>query len=143
MIHVKKGLDISLEELNFRYSKSSGPGGQNVNKVNTRVTLFFDVPNSQCLSNYQKNLILKKHKTRIDKHGVLRVISQRFRTQSSNKDAAIRKFCELLNCALKTKPKRKRTKIPPAAKEKRLREKKKRGQLKKQRSKIDISKVDL
>ena len=73
MIKIKKGIEICEEEFVFKFSRSSGPGGQNVNKVNTRVTLLFDVANTTSLSNTQKEQILERLATRINKNGVIRM----------------------------------------------------------------------
>ena len=88
MIDIQTGLSIPEGELTFTFSRSGGPGGQNVNKVNTRATLFFDVRNSPSLSEEQKALILERLKGRIDREGVMRVISQRHRTQGDNREEA-------------------------------------------------------
>ena len=135
MIEITRNIYIDEDELVFRASRSSGPGGQNVNKVNTRMMLLFDVAGSRSLSDRQKQQILSRLSTRIDKNGFLQVASQKFRTQKANRNAAIGKFQILLSGALKTRPVRKKTRIPFAAKQKRLDEKRKRSRLKKQRAK--------
>jgi ribosome-associated protein len=137
MIKLQNGILINKDELDFRFSRSSGPGGQNVNKVNTRVTVFFHVRNSPSFSEHQTKRILNKLATRADKNGVIRVVSQKFRTQKANRNAAVERLRDLLNDALKKKPPRKKTRIPLKAKLKRLEEKRKRSLLKKQRAKID------
>ena len=133
LIEIKNGIFISDDDLVFKASRSSGPGGQNVNKVSTRVTLFFDVAGCDCFSDGQKTRILERLKTRADKDGVIRVVSQRYRTQKANRDAARERLVELLRGALARKPVRKKTKVPKAQKERRLEEKKRRGLLKQQR----------
>jgi ribosome-associated protein len=134
MIEITRNIHISEDELIFRASRSSGPGGQNVNKVNTRITLFFDVAANHVLSDQRKQRILTCLSTRIDKDGILQVASQKYRTQKANRRAAIEKFQNLLVEALKTKPPRKKTKVPYAANQKRLDQKKHRGILKRQRT---------
>jgi ribosome-associated protein len=134
MIRITDELSIPEEELQFTASRSSGPGGQHVNKVSTRVTLRFDVVNSQNLTQDQKNLILERLATRVNKAGVLRVVSQQTRSQAANKEVALERFIALLQQALKPTPKRKRTRVPPGAKQRRLDDKKHRGQLKRKRS---------
>ena len=131
-------LEISEDNFVFKYSRSSGPGGQNVNKLNTRVTLFFDVAQYEGFSDSQKKSILKKLATRADKDGVIRVVSQKYRTQKANRKAAIKKLLELLTEALRKRTIRRITQVPHWAKEKRLREKKQRGWLKQQRSQKDF-----
>lgn len=138
MIKLNSKTFIPEEKLRFKFSRSSGPGGQNVNKVNSRVTLFFDVTGSSEISNTQKSRILKRLGRRVDKNGILRVISQKYRTQTANRKATVRRLEELLKSALKNKPVRKKTTIPNKAKLKRLEEKRQRSILKKQRAKLNF-----
>ena len=139
MIDITGNMYINEDELVFKVSRSSGPGGQNVNKVNTRVTLFFDVANCGILSDWQKQRILTRLATRADKKGVLRVVSQKFRTQGANRRVAVERLQELLSDALKTRPIRKKSKVSYAAKQRRLEEKKRRSLLKRQRSAKNLS----
>ena len=133
MIEIDGHTTIAEDELLFKASRSGGPGGQNVNKLNTRVTAFLDVANSPSLSDRQKRCLRRALATRMDKHGVLRVVSQKHRTQEANRRAALERLIELMAEALKPKPIRKKTKVPAGAREKRLREKKRRSALKQQR----------
>ncbi|MCP4584223.1 MAG: aminoacyl-tRNA hydrolase [candidate division Zixibacteria bacterium] len=135
MIDVNKSLSISEDELEFSFSRSSGPGGQNVNKVSSRVSLLFDITNSPSLSDLQRLRIQAKLKTRINSEGILRVICQKFRSQSANREEAIIRFAELLRQALKRNPPRKKTKVPKAAVEKRIEEKKRQSRTKQRRTK--------
>lgn len=136
-IRINRRVSIPYSELSFSASRSSGPGGQNVNKVNSRVTLFFDVANSPSLSDRQRQLIKRRLATRVNKHGVFRVVSQKHRTQAANRDEAIERLRSLLQEALRRTKPRKRTRLPKAAKERRLKEKKYRGRIKEKRSKVD------
>ncbi len=138
MIEITSDIYISEDELVFKASRSGGPGGQNVNKVNTRMTLFFDVANCESLSGGQKRRILTRLATRIDKNGVMRVVAQRHRTQKANRQAAIERLQRLLADAVKTRPVRKKTKVSYAAKQRRLEEKRRRGLLKRQRAKKNL-----
>jgi len=139
MIEITRDTIINEDEFVFKVSRSSGPGGQNINKVNTRVTLLFDVANCGSLSGWQKQRILARLATRSDKNGVLRVTSQKFRTQGANRRAAVERLQQLLTDALKTRPIRKKSKVSYAAKQRRLEEKKRRSQLKRQRSAKNLS----
>ena len=129
-------------ELVFKTSRSSGPGGQNVNKVNTRVTVFFDISASAGFSAKQKSRILKKLATRSSKAGLLRVVSQKYRTQKANRDTAVKRLVDLLRGALKISPARKKTEVPFSEKEKRLQGKKQHSLLKKQRASVKLTDND-
>lgn len=138
MIEINNKISIREDELVFKFSRSSGPGGQNVNKLNTRVTLFFDVANTTSLSDGQKKWILKRLSTRTDKNGVIRVVSQKYRTQKANRKVAVERLVELFKDALRKKPVRKKTEVPQWAKQKRLEQKKRRSMLKQQRTEKDF-----
>ena len=134
MIEISNEISIPEEELRFTASLSGGPGGQNVNKVNTRVTLWFDVANSPSLSQEHKALITSRLGSRISKLGVLRVVSQQTRSQMANREAAVERFVELLRSAVKREKTRRKTGVSKMAKERRLEEKKQHGLLKRGRS---------
>lgn len=134
MIEIKPGLSIPESELSFRASRSSGPGGQNVNKVNSRITIEFDLDGSPSLSREQRAKIRERLAARISGEGVLQVSSQKFRTQRGNRDEAIAQFARLLRSALHEKPKRKKTRVSKGSKQKRLDDKKARAQIKRNRS---------
>ncbi|MFC1738037.1 alternative ribosome rescue aminoacyl-tRNA hydrolase ArfB [Planctomycetota bacterium] len=138
MIKLTGKVHIREDEIDFRFSRSAGPGGQNVNKLSTRVTALFDVAASENLSDYQKKRILKKLKTWATKDGIIQVASQKYRTQKANRRAALERLTELLTDALKKRKPRRKTKPPKYAKEKRLAEKKRRGELKKLRQQKDF-----
>ena len=134
MVHVLEELEIPDEELAFATSRSSGPGGQNVNKVNTRVTVLFNVDQSAALSPEQRELLHARLGGRISRVGLLRVVSQRHRTQLANRDAAVERFVELLRDALTERPERIPPAVPRQAKERRLEEKRRRANRKRERS---------
>ncbi|WP_308483869.1 alternative ribosome rescue aminoacyl-tRNA hydrolase ArfB [Cyclobacterium qasimii] len=127
--------EVFTTEFTFLASRSSGPGGQNVNKVNSRVTLFFNVPNSQCLSEDEKSKLLEKCSQKLDKEGTLQIDAQTSRSQLDNKKTAIKKFYELMEKVFKKKKKRIATRPGKAAKERRLKGKRVRSEKKAMRKK--------
>lgn len=137
-IEVTEDIIISEDEFVFKFSRSGGPGGQNVNKVNTRVTLLFDVAGARGFSDEQKRQILKRLATRANKRGVIRVVSQKYRTQKANRAAAVERLGELLKGALKKKAVRRQTKVPEAVKRRRLEQKRRRSLLKRQRTEKNL-----
>jgi len=128
-------IQISENEIEFKTSRSSGPGGQNVNKLNTKVAAILDIGNCSFLNSEQKITILKKLSSRLTKDGRLIVESQRFRTQRANRDFAVEKLNDLIEIALKKQKKRKPTKPTRTSVEKRLKQKKRRSDLKQHREK--------
>jgi ribosome-associated protein len=128
-----EAVPIPESELIFKASRSSGPGGQNVNKLNTRVTVLFNVAGSPTLSEEQKQQVLSRLAGRIDKEGVLHVAAQKHRSQEANRRAAVERLQQLVREALAPMPVRKKTKAPVAARERRLQEKKQRSDRKQQR----------
>lgn len=124
-------------ELEFSTSRSSGPGGQNVNKVNTKVTLKFNVAGSLILTDEEKATILAKLATRITTEGVLVLTAQDKRSQLQNKEAVIAKLDELMTKAFFKKKARKATKPSRSSKEKRFTKKKQVSEKKKWRQRPD------
>ena len=136
VIEVTPSLQIDERELQIDFVRSSGPGGQNVNKVATAAQLRFDV-NASSLPEEVKARLIRLAGNRITSEGVLLIEAKRFRTQEQNREDAIQRFVELLRKAL-VKPKaRKKTRPTQASKEERLKEKKKRGEIKKMRQERD------
>jgi len=133
MIEITAGLAIPEGELSFAASRSGGPGGQNVNKVATRITLAFDVAGSPSLTDEQKALIRTRLATRISREGVLRVVSQRHRTQGGNRRAALERFIELLRGALAEEVPRVPTRPHRASRDRRVASKKLHARLKESR----------
>ena len=129
--------DLSSEFV-FQTSRSSGPGGQNVNKVSSRVELRFDVPNSALLDDAQKELLLRRLASKLTSNGVLLVASQEDRSQHRNKEIVVARFYELLQQALKPVKKRRATRPTRASVERRIQLKKKQGEKKTRRGKMDF-----
>jgi ribosome-associated protein len=131
---MKDKIVIPKSVIQFVFSRSSGPGGQNVNKVNTQVTAILDIHACGLFSPEQISLLFTKLANRIDKQGQLQVTGSRFRTQQANRQDILDRINRIIASAL-TKPKpRKPTKAPAAAKRKRLEQKKRRSVMKKYRS---------
>lgn len=125
---------IGEGDISFAFTRSGGPGGQNVNKVSTRVTLSFDLNGCAAFIQPEKDMIQSRLGNRISKDGVLQVVSSRHRTQAANRAAATERLFELLADALRPRKSRRPTKIPKSAKARRLREKKTKGEQKRLRS---------
>ncbi|MFH0841860.1 MAG: alternative ribosome rescue aminoacyl-tRNA hydrolase ArfB [Bacteroidota bacterium] len=124
---------IPVSDIRFSTTRSSGPGGQNVNKVNTRVELRFNVHASNAFSTEEKERILHKLKNKISNTGDLIITCQSERSQLMNRKKAEEKLFKLLASALTEKRKRKPTKPTEASKKKRLENKNQRGEIKKLR----------
>ena len=129
--------DLSSEFV-FQASRSSGPGGQNVNKVNSRVELRFNIPASQLLSDRQKEILITKLSTKLTTDGFLLIVSQKERSQLLNKEEVIRKFYALLEKTLRPVKKRRATKPTRSSVEKRITNKKQKAEKKTLRGKIDL-----
>jgi len=127
-----------IKECKFKTSRSSGAGGQHVNKVETRVTLYFEIKKSTALDNDQKIVILSKLASKIDKNGFIQVSSQKYKSQLKNKIDTEQKIIKLLEKSLFKEKPRKKTKVSKASKLKRLNDKKSKSKIKKSRKKPKI-----
>jgi ribosome-associated protein len=137
-IVINQNLSIAAEEIRFRFSRSSGPGGQNVNRIESKVELLFDVSNSDSLKESQRRILLERLGSKLDSDGVLHIVDQSHRSQSRNREEAVSKFQSILEDALKPRKKRRPTRPSRASKERRLQDKKKQGQKKQTRRKVDL-----
>lgn len=125
---------IPEHELTFTASRSSGPGGQHVNKVATRITVTFHVLASPSLTAEQRARIVERLGTRIDARGRIRVSSGRHRSQARNRAEVVARLSDLLARALAVEAPRVTTKVPAASKRKRLGDKRHRSEIKRGRS---------
>lgn len=121
-------------EIAIEFIRASGPGGQNVNKVSTAAQLRFDAARSPSLSEEARARLIQLAGRRISADGILIITANRFRTQERNREDALARFYELIHKASLRPKKRQATKPTKASKEERLKEKKKRGEVKKWRT---------
>ncbi len=137
-IDTGRGVVIPAAEIAMRFSRAGGPGGQNVNKRDTKVEVLFDVGSSAVLDDHQKRLIRSRLRSRIDDGGVLRVAASDERTQGLNRQAALSRLEELLHAGLAPPPKpRRKTKPSKRAVERGITDKKRRGRVKRLRRAAD------
>ncbi len=133
VVHITETVSIPISELRFKFARSSGPGGQHVNRSATQVELLFDVAGSPSLNEMQRQRVLRKLKSRIDKEGVLHLVSQETRSQLRNREEVVERFQELMRDALRVPKSRRPTRPTRAARERRLGEKRRRSGTKRDR----------
>ncbi len=140
-LKITKTLVIPSNEIKWRFSRSSGPGGQNVNKIESRVEIIFDLEDSKVLNDYQKEILKRNLKNKLVNNS-LRLAVQEHRNQLLNRQLALMKFSSIIKNALyKPFKLRKSTQPTKASQKKRVEVKKKRGELKKSRQKEKIYQI--
>ena len=140
-LKITKTLVIPSNEIKWRFSRSSGPGGQNVNKIESRVEIIFNLEDSKVLNDYQKETLKRNLKNKLVNNS-LRLSVQEHRNQLLNRQLALIKFNSILKNALNKPFKlRKSTQPTKASQKKRVEVKKKRGELKKSRQKEKIYQI--
>ena len=132
-LNVTPGLSISRTEIEYRATRSGGPGGQHVNTSSTRIELLWDLNGSRAITDEQRERIRVKLASRLDSDGMVRVVASDRRSQGQNKQAADERLAALIIHALHVPKKRKATKPTRAAKERRLLSKKRQADKKRNR----------
>jgi ribosome-associated protein len=136
-VKINDQLDIPDEEFQFSFARSGGPGGQKVNKTSSKAFLQFDVQGSPSLSAEQKARIVARLGKRVSQEGIFSIAAQDQRSQTMNREAALERMAALLAWALLIPKRRRPTKVPRAATERRLEGKRMQGQKKRQRSHLE------
>lgn len=129
-------INLLKKELKYKTSRSGGKGGQNVNKVETKVEVAFNVANSYALTEIQKQIILSKVENKLTEDGFLKLTEDANRSQLTNKEAVVQRLIKVLNRALEIQKKRKPTKPTKASQKKRSESKKHRSDIKQSRKKL-------
>jgi len=135
-IQINRRLAIPLSEVQFRFSRSGGPGGQNVNRRETRVELLFDVRQSPSLSEGQRARLVQRLARYVDENGILRIVATGERSQLRNRQEALQRFVQLLQQGLRVPRKRLPTQPSAQAMARRLEHKRQRGAVKARRRSV-------
>jgi ribosome-associated protein len=130
-------MKIPNTELQFTFSRSSGAGGQNINKVNTKVTMIWEIEKTKSISSFVKKRFIEKFSTYINQDGVVKIVSQRYRNQPRNISDCIEKLHVMLEEVAKPPKKRIDTKPTKGSIKKRITSKKNKADIKKNRKKVD------
>jgi ribosome-associated protein len=133
LVHITDALAIPRAELEFRATRSGGPGGQHVNTSSTRIELVWDVATSPSLDDDQRERLLARLANRLDAAGRLRLVAQAERSQLQNREAALARFVTLVRQGLVVPKRRRATRPTKASKERRLKAKRERGAIKRER----------
>lgn len=133
-LFVAPGVSIPLSELRWRFSRSAGPGGRNVNKVETRAELIFNPAASRAFGPVQRYRVLEQVSPRLDASGDLHIVAGEYRSQHQNREAACRRLQSLLADALRPRRRRIPTRVPFSTRAARLESKKRRSDVKKGRT---------
>jgi ribosome-associated protein len=136
LLQIDDQVSIPLGELRFRYARSGGPGGQHVQRTETKVELLFDVANSPSLDEAQRLRLIDRLGSRVDSEGVLHLTSQAGRSQLENRKDVVERFQHLLAAALRPRKKRRATRPSAQARQRRLDAKRRRGHIKRLRGRV-------
>ena len=131
-----KSLSIPRDEIHYHATRSGGPGGQHVNTSSTRIELWWNLEESAAPDPAQRALLRERLATRLDGAGWLRLVESGSRSQHRNRETVTERFAELLERALRPRKVRKPTRVPAAAKQRRLAKKRERGEAKRLRRKV-------
>ena len=137
-LRISSKVTIPRSELRFRFSRSSGPGGQHVQKSSTRVELLFDVASSPSLTDEQRARVVERLSGYVDSAGLLHLVAQSERSQWRNREEVVERFQALMRKALRPRKRRRSTRPTTASKEKRLRKKRLRSETKRRRGKVRV-----
>lgn len=135
-LEVAPGVVVPAREIKFRFARSGGPGGQNVNKVESRVELLFNVLASSAFTDAQRHRLGTALHKRLDHNGVLQVVVQESRSQWQNRELALNRLADTIRVALTPRKKRVATSPSRGSKEERFRSKRIRGDIKKSRGRV-------
>lgn len=138
IVHVNSQIAIPRREIRFSFVRSSGPGGQNVNKVASKAVLHWQVANSPSIPDHLRQRLMSQLGRRMNDRGELVLASQRYRDQSKNIEDCLQKLRELVAAAVKLRKRRKKTSLPRSAREARLKQKRSTGQKKQARRRPDL-----
>lgn len=136
LIWINDRVSIPRSELRFRYARSSGPGGQHVQRSETKVELLFDLAHTPSLSEEQRQRALSRLRNRVDRAGILHLTSQAGRSQHENREEVISRFQRLLAAALRPRRRRRPTRPSAAARRRRLEAKRRRSRIKRLRGRV-------